>query len=86
MNDTIHKRLDKKYKFGFTTDIEQETLPPGLNEDIIKIISSKKDEPKWLLKWRLNAYRKWEKMNEPTWPKLTHTKIDYQDISYFSSP
>jgi len=85
-NDTIHKRLDKKYEFGFTTDIEQETLPPGLSEDVIKIISSKKDEPAWLLKWRLNAYQKWKKMDEPTWPKVTYPAIDYQDISYFSAP
>ena len=85
-NDTIHKRLDKKYEFGFTTDVEQETLPPGLNEDVIKIISSKKNEPKWLLKWRLNAYQKWKKMDEPTWPKVSYPKINYQDISYFSAP
>ena len=85
-NDTIHKRLDKKYEFGFTTDIEQETLPPGLNEDVIKIISSKKNEPTWLLEWRLNAYQKWKKMDEPTWPKVTYPPIDYQDISYFSAP
>jgi len=85
-NDTIHKRLEKKYEFGFTTDIEQETLPPGLSEDVIKIISSKKDEPAWLLKWRLNAYQKWKKMDEPTWPKVTYPAIDYQDISYFSAP
>ena len=85
-NDTINKRLDKKYEFGFTTDIEQDTLPPGLNEDVIKIISSKKEEPKWLLDWRLNAYRKWKKMTEPSWAKVNYPKINYQDISYFSSP
>ena len=85
-NDTIHKQLDKKYEFGFTTDIEQETLPPGLSEDVIRIISAKKEEPPWLLEWRLNAYEKWKKMKEPTWPNVTYPKINYQDISYFSAP
>nr|MCS5623348.1 Fe-S cluster assembly protein SufB [Candidatus Neomarinimicrobiota bacterium] len=85
-NDTIHKQLDKKYEFGFTTDVEQETLPPGLNEDVIRIISAKKEEPPWLLEWRLNAYEKWKKMKEPTWPNVTYPKINYQDISYFSAP
>ncbi len=84
--DTINKRLDKKYEFGFTTDIEQETLPPGLNEDVIKIISNKKDEPEWLLNWRLNAFKKWKKMSEPSWAKVNYPKINYQEISYFSSP
>ena len=84
--DTINKHLNKKYEFGFTTNIEQETLPPGLNEDIIKVISSKKNEPKWLLDWRLNAYKKWLKMTEPNWAKVSYPKINYQDISYFSSP
>ena len=54
--DILNKKLDKKYEYGFITDIEQETLPPGLNSDVIKVISAKKDEPKWLLEWRLNAY------------------------------
>ena len=85
-NDTINKQLDKKYEFGFTTDIEQETLPPGLNEDVIKIISGKKNEPDWLLKWRLNAFKKWKKMIEPKWAKINYPEIDYQKISYFSAP
>ena len=84
--DTINKHLDKKYEFGFSTNIDQETLPPGLDEDVIKIISKKKDEPKWLLDWRLNAYKKWKKMTEPSWAKINYPKINYQDISYFSSP
>ena len=62
--NTISKSLEKKYEFGFTTNIEQETLPPGLNEDVIRTISSKKNEPKWLLDWRLNAYKKWLKMSK----------------------
>ena len=85
-NDTIHKQLDKKYEFGFTTDVEQETLPPGLSEDVIRTISAKKEEPAWLLEWRLNAYKKWKRMKEPTWPNVTYPKINYQDISYFSAP
>lgn len=85
-NDTIQKQLDKKYEFGFTTDVEQETLPPGLSEDVIRTISAKKEEPAWLLEWRLNAYEKWKKMKEPTWPNVTYPKINYQDISYFSAP
>ena len=85
-NDTIQKQLDKKYEFGFTTEVEQETLPPGLSEDVIRTISAKKEEPAWLLEWRLNAYEKWKKMKEPTWPNVTYPKINYQDISYFSAP
>ena len=85
-NDTINKQLDKKYEFGFTTDIEQETLPPGLDEDVIKIISGKKNEPDWLLNWRLNAFKKWKKMIEPKWAKIDYPEIDYQKISYFSAP
>ena len=84
--DLINKQLDKKYEFGFTTDVEQETLPPGLDEEVIQIISKKKNEPQWLLDWRLNAYEKWKKMTEPTWPNVNYPKIDYQDISYFSAP
>ena len=85
-NDTINEQLDKKYEFGFTTDIEQETLPPGLDEDVIKIISGKKNEPDWLLNWRLNAFKKWKKMIEPKWAKINYPEIDYQKISYFSEP
>jgi len=84
--EIINKKLEKKYEFGFTTDIDQDTLPPGLNSDVIKTISSKKDEPEWLLDWRLRAYKKWQKMSEPKWAKLNYSKIDYQKISYFSAP
>ena len=85
-NDTIRNQLDKKYEFGFTTDIDQETLPPGLDEGVIKTISKKKNEPLWLLEWRLAAFKKWQKMEEPDWPNVTYPKIDYQGISYFSAP
>ena len=82
----INKTLEKKYEYGFTTDIEQETIPPGLDEDVIKLISNKKNEPKWLLDWRLNAFSKWKKMKEPKWAKVKYPEIDYQAISYFSAP
>ena len=85
-NDTINNQLDKKYEFGFTTNIEQDTLPPGLNENVIKIISNKKNEPEWLLNWRLNAFKRWKKMTEPKWAKINYPEIDYQKISYFSAP
>jgi len=77
---------NKEYKYGFTTDIEAETLPPGLNEDVIRAISAKKEEPEWMLEWRLKAYRHWLKMNEPNWAKVHYQKIDYQKVSYFSAP
>ena len=85
-NDVIEKTIKDKYKFGFTTNIEQETLDPGLNEDVIKFISAKKNEPKWLLDWRIKAYKGWLGMKEPSWPKLTYPKIDYNAISYYSAP
>ena len=79
-NDTINNQLDKRYEFGFTTNIEQDTLPPGLNEDVIKIISNKKNEPEWLLNWRLNAFKKWKKKTEPKRAKINYHEIDYQKI------
>ena len=85
-NKIIDKTIKEKYKFGFVTNIDQDTIPPGLNEEVIHIISSKKNEPKWLLDWRLKAYRKWIKMNEPNWAKVNYPEIDYDSISYYSSP
>ena len=85
-NKIIDKTIKEKYKFGFVTNIDQETIPPGLNEGVIRIISSKKDEPRWLLDWRLKAYRKWMKMKEPNWAKVNYSKIDYDSISYYSAP
>ena len=79
--------MEDKYKYGFTTDVESEKLPPGLDEDTIRSISQKKDEPQWLLDWRLKAYSRWLKMEEPTrWPNITYPTIDFQDIIYFSRP
>ena len=75
-----------KYKYGFVTDIEMETAPKGLNEDIIRFISAKKEEPDWLLQWRLKAYRHWLTMDEPDWAKVGYDKIDYQDLHYYAAP
>ena len=75
-----------KYKYGFVTDIEMETAPKGLNEDIIRFISAKKEEPDWLLEWRLKAYRHWLTMEEPDWAKVGYDRIDYQDLHYYAAP
>ena len=77
---------EEKYKYGFVTDIESETAPKGLNEDTVRFISAKKNEPEWLLEWRLKAYRYWLTMPEPRWSKVTHDPIDYQDAYYYSAP
>jgi Fe-S cluster assembly protein SufB len=76
----------QEYKYGFVTDIEQETVPPGLNEDVIRLISAKKREPEWMLEWRLKAYRHWLTMREPKWGNIHYGPIDYQSIRYFSAP
>ena len=83
----LKEELDNKsYEFGFVTDIESEKAPIGLNEDIVKLISSKKNEPKWLLAYRLEAFRIWQKMSEPNWAHVKYTKPDFQNISYYSAP
>ncbi|HSY42706.1 MAG TPA: Fe-S cluster assembly protein SufB, partial [Candidatus Acidoferrum sp.] len=78
--------VQTEYKYGFYTDVETESAPPGLNEDIIRLISRKKNEPEWMTDWRLKAYRHWLTLEEPTWPKVHHEKIDYQGITYYSAP
>ena len=80
------EKLGDRYKYGFVTEIESETAPKGLSEDVIRFISAKKEEPAWLLEWRLQAYAKWQKMNEPNWAKLGYPPIDYQDSYYYSAP
>jgi Fe-S cluster assembly protein SufB len=75
-----------KYKYGFTTDIESDLAPKGLNEDIVRFISNKKNEPKWMTEWRLQAYRRWTSMKEPTWARVHYPKIDYQDLHYYAAP
>ncbi len=87
MNDEIIDEITaSEYKYGFTTEIESETVPPGLNEDVIRLISSKKNEPKWMLEWRLDAFQTWLKMVEPNWPNVNYQKPDFQTISYYSAP
>lgn len=86
MPEAIEELVSKEYKYGFTTDIESDTLPPGLNEEVIRTISAKKNEPEWLTEWRLKAYRAWLTMKEPHWSNLTYPPIDYQAISYYSAP
>ena len=78
--------LDEEYKYGFVTPVEEDTVPKGLNEDIIRVISAKKGEPEWMLEWRLRAYRWWLKKKEPRWANLTYPPINYQDIRYYSAP
>jgi len=82
----IEELANREYKYGFVTDIESESAPRGLNEDIIRFIATKKNEPEWLVEWRLKAYRHWLTMEEPTWPNVHYAKIDYQDMIYFSAP
>ena len=77
---------DKEYEYGFYTDIESDTFPPGLNEDIVIAISKKKEEPEWMTNWRLEAYRSWVKMEEPDWANIGYEKPNYQNISYYSAP
>ena len=82
----LRELTEGKYKYGFVTDVETDQVPKGLSEDIIRIISQKKGEPDWMLAWRLEAYRRWLAMTEPTWPNVHYPKIDYQDIVYYSAP
>ncbi|HXH06478.1 MAG TPA: Fe-S cluster assembly protein SufB [Vicinamibacterales bacterium] len=83
---TIEQLANREYKYGFVTEIEEEKAPKGLNEDIIRLISEKKNEPDWLLDWRLKAYRLWLTMREPTWANIRYGPIDYQAIHYYSAP
>ncbi|WP_431858323.1 Fe-S cluster assembly protein SufB [Azospirillum sp.] len=84
--DQVRAFTEKEYEYGFTTDIESEVAPKGLNEDIIRFISAKKEEPEWLLEWRLRAFQAWKAMEEPHWPALTYGPIDYQDAHYYAAP
>jgi Fe-S cluster assembly protein SufB len=84
--ETIESLVKQDYKYGFYTDVETDSAPPGLSEDTIRLISRRKNEPEWLTDWRLKAFRHWQTMTEPTWPKVHHEKINYQDIVYYSAP
>jgi len=85
-DEILDKVTQSEYKYGFYTDVESDTIPKGLNEEVIKMISSKKNEPEWMLEWRLKAFRQWSKMKEPEWAKVNYKKPDFQDISYYSAP
>src|SRR5213594_2871887 len=86
MSSTIEQLANQEYKYGFVTDIEADEAPPGLNEDIVRLISTKKNEPEWLLEWRLKALRHWFTMKEPTWANVHYPPIDYQNVIYCSAP
>jgi Fe-S cluster assembly protein SufB len=83
---SFDKLTDKEYKYGFVTDIESDSLPPGLNEDIVRAISKRKNEPEWLMEFRLKAYRHWLTLEEPQWAKVEFPPVDYQALSYYSAP
>ena len=85
--DDLREELKtKEYEYGFYTDIESDTFPIGLNEDIVKAISLKKEEPQWMTDWRLESFKAWKKMIEPDWPNVKYVKPDFQAISYYSAP
>src|SRR6267154_2177577 len=88
--ETIEGLVQKEYKYGFYTDVETDSAPPGLNEDVIRLISAKKDEPEFMLEWRLKAYRHWASLEkaqaEPKWANIKYPPIDYQSIVYYSAP
>jgi len=84
--DTIETLASREYKYGFVTDVETESVPPGLNEGVIRLISAKKGEPAWLLDWRLKAYKRWQEMKEPDWAFINYDPIDYNAASYYSAP
>ena len=86
MSASIESLVNKEYAYGFVTDIESDTIPPGLSEATIRLISAKKEEPEWLLDWRLKAFRRWQTMTEPRWPNVTYDPIDYQAHTYYSAP
>src|SRR3982751_4001219 len=86
MSSSIETLVNREYAYGFVTDVETDTLPPGLSEAVIRLISAKKTEPTWLLDWRLKAYKRWLTMKEPHWPNVTYGPLDYQSQSYYSAP
>jgi Fe-S cluster assembly protein SufB len=86
MSATIETLVNKEYQYGFVTEIDTDTIPPGLTEETVRLISKKKEEPEWLLEWRLKAFRRWQTMTEPTWPNVTYEPIDYQSHTYYSAP
>jgi len=83
---TAFTRENTEYKYGFVTDVETDSLPKGLNEEVVRAISAKKGEPEFMLEFRLKAYQKWKEMAEPRWANVNYNAIDFQDISYYSAP
>src|SRR5690606_33430185 len=86
MSDMVEELVDREYAFGFHTDLDTEMAPKGLSEDVVRLISAKKQEPDWLLEWRLGAFRHFLTLEEPKWPNLQHPPIDYQDTHYWAAP
>src|SRR5947199_3651287 len=86
MSSSNESLIEKEYSAGFVTEVESDTLAPGLSEDTVRIISKKKEEPEWMLEWRLKAFRRWQSMSEPHWPNVKYEPIDYKGISYYSAP
>src|SRR5438132_13450077 len=86
MSSGIEALVNREYAYGFVTDVETDTVPAGLNEDIIRLISSKKNEPEFMLEWRLKAYRRWLTMKEPHWGNVRYPPIDYNSLVYYSAP
>ncbi len=82
----IEEITSREYEYGWTVDMETDSAPKGLNEGTVRFISNRKNEPEWLLEWRLKAFRHWTTLTEPTWPNVTYPKINYQDIIYYSAP
>ena len=85
-DNNLTKLVNQPYKYGFSTDIEKDTIEKGLNEDIVRLISKKKNEPDFMLNFRLKAFKQWKKLQAPTWAQLKIPKIDFQDITYYSAP
>jgi ABC-type transport system involved in Fe-S cluster assembly, permease component len=85
-NRSVEELANREYKYGFVTEIESESVPPGLTEDVVRLISAKKNEPEWLTEWRVKAFRHWTTMVEPHWANVRYDPIDYQAISYYSAP
>lgn len=86
MSEQVENLIRKDYSAGFHTTIESDTLRPGLDEDVIRFISAKKEEPEWMLEWRLKAFRAWLEMEEPTWAHVSYPLVDFQALSYYSAP
>ena len=85
-SEDIENFVNRRYEHGFVTDIAMDTLPPGLDDDVIRAISARKNEPEFMLEWRLRAYHQWLQMEEPTWAHVRYTPIDYNAISFFAAP